>query len=167
MLLGTIRYSSSKIEEPPSSIFEAENRRTPHLRSSKPKIEGPLTFVARSRRSKTAASSIFGFEDRRAPHLRSSGPKIEELPLFSTFGAENWVEDRHGARGWRHTAGWRGGIRQNGTPTDRFAEMTAVPRTLQGIEQARPQRRCFLINEMVWRTPRHRAGPEDTTTTTR
>ena len=37
---------------PLSTIFEAEDRRTPHLQSS-----------------------IFGFEDRRTPHLRSSAPK--------------------------------------------------------------------------------------------
>ena len=37
------------------------------------------------------------------------------------------------------TAG-RGGTVQDGTPTNRFAQETTVPRTLQGIEQTCPER---------------------------
>ena len=37
-------------------------------------------------------------------------------------------------------AAGRGGSGQDGTPTDRFAQETTVPRTLQGIEQTCPER---------------------------
>ena len=70
------------------SIFNLENRRTPYLRSSEPKIEEPfLIFVIRLRRPKNPLSSFFDSE-----HLRIN------LPI-SESGAEDEVEDRHRSQG--------------------------------------------------------------------
>ena len=51
---------------PPSSLFDAENRITPHLRSSKPNIEEPPIY-----------------------NFRSSAPKIEEPPHLRFTVPEN------------------------------------------------------------------------------
>ena len=38
------------------------------------------------------------------------------------------------------TAGRRGGVGQDGTPTEQFAQETSIPRTLEGIEDKSPER---------------------------
>ena len=68
-------------------------RRTPHLRSSKPKMEERFAFDLRTRRSKNIPSSIFDLRSRRSKtfHLRSSQTMIDEPPPSSIFGTENRI----------------------------------------------------------------------------
>ena len=53
---------------------------------------------------------------------------------------ESKTQTYHGRVASGRTAGRRSGTAQDGTPTERFAQETSVPRTPQGIEDTSPER---------------------------
>ena len=53
----------------------------------------------------------------------------------------------NGRVGSGRTVGRRGGVRQDWTPTEHFAQETNVPRTLQGIEDTSPERLSRSTNK--------------------
>ena len=100
------------------------------------------------------SSSIFGVEERRwgvffedgGSSSKMGGGSAKRTPIFEepfhlrTCRIQN-PDIRAGRVGATHGgAAGRGGAGQDGTPTDRFAQETIVLRTVQGMEDNRPER---------------------------
>ena len=79
------------------------------------------------------ARGMFGFCSRQV--------NIDTPALMDKYvPVESNTRTYHGRVESGRTAGRRGGAGQNGTPTEHFAQLTSVPRTLQGIEDMSPER---------------------------
>ena len=64
-----------------------------------------------------------------------------------TIFVESRTRTYHGRVGSGRTAGRRGGARQEGTPTEQYAQETSAPGTHQGIEETSPQRLSRSTNK--------------------
>ena len=72
---------------------------------------------------------------------------VLELRAYKIRTVDSKTQTYHGHVGSkRRTAGPRGGIDQNGSPTERFAQGT-ISRTLQGIENTCPERLSRSTNK--------------------
>ena len=107
-------------------------------------IEGATSSYNPPRDLRGTNNYDFIFRLRPPGERAIPGHALHEKGSQRQIGVGTPVESKtrtyHGRVGSGRTAGRRGGARQDGTPTEQFAQETSVPRTPQGVEDTSPER---------------------------